>query len=78
MITVKSLGKNRCIWCAQEKDGVDVEMQDGSLKGFLCRGDFWKLLKSRDGNGKVHHVVEGERSEQKAEAESREDISASR
>lgn len=36
MLIVKKFTKGVCLWCASEKDGVEVEMQNGSLRGFLC------------------------------------------
>ena len=56
MLTVKKHGEGKCLWCAKDTEGVEVEFQDGSLRGFLCRSDFWRLLKQRsghkNGNGK--------------------------
>ena len=52
MLIIKKHGRDHCLWCASDKEGVHVEMQDGSLKGFLCKNDFWTLIKKRSDNGK--------------------------
>ncbi len=49
MITIKSSGVGRCVWCCQNKDGVVAEFEDG-LKGHLCWGDFRKAVKVREPN----------------------------
>lgn len=52
MLTLKSSGKSTCLWCAEEKEGVEMEMHDGSFKGFLCWTDFRQIVKARSQNGK--------------------------
>jgi len=46
MITIKSSGTGRCVWCCQKKDGLVAEFEDG-LQGHLCWGDFRKAVKVR-------------------------------
>lgn len=61
MMTVVRSGTGTCLWCAGQKEGVEVEFTDGSLKGFLCKADFWKLVKTRSIRGKENPV--GDKSE---------------
>ena len=47
MVTVESLKRDKCVWCAKEQEGVVVTFDDGSISGFVCWSDFRKLLKAR-------------------------------
>ena len=47
MVTIHSLNRDKCVWCAKVREGVQVSFSDGSLSGFVCWSDFRKLLKSR-------------------------------
>lgn len=54
MVTIKQFGKGNCLWCAKEKEGVEVTSDDRSFNGFLCLPDLKRLLrlKCAAGNGK--------------------------
>ena len=41
-------GEDKCVWCCQIKDGVDVAFDDG-LQGFFCWADFKKAVNARSG-----------------------------
>ena len=47
MLTLKKSGKGKCVWCMREKEGVEVEFADHSLKGFLCWLHFRKSVEAR-------------------------------
>ena len=36
-----------CIFCQKEKEGIDVEFEDGSFDGFLCLADLKRALRMR-------------------------------
>lgn len=61
MLSVKRVGNGICLWCATQKEGVEVEFADGSMKGFLCKADFWRLMKTRS-NGKGKHEESAKKS----------------
>ena len=46
MVKVNRSGVERCIWCTETKEGVDVVFDDG-LKGFWCKACFWRAIRVR-------------------------------
>ncbi|MCI0464515.1 MAG: hypothetical protein L0Z62_46890 [Gemmataceae bacterium] len=54
MISVefRAIGPGTCMWCKREKDEVlTVAFSDKSFSGPMCRGDFFKALSMKIGNG---------------------------
>jgi hypothetical protein len=45
MVTIKSYGEGTCIWCAKQREGVDLVSDDRSFTGFLCFADLKRLLR---------------------------------
>ena len=47
MLRILRFSDKRCFWCNAQKDCVDVEFDDKTFSGTLCRGDMWRLLRAR-------------------------------
>lgn len=52
MLKILRFSDKRCFWCNSQKDCVDVEFDDKTFSGTLCRGDMWRLLRARS-NGRT-------------------------
>jgi hypothetical protein len=52
MVSVKEAKNARCVWCAKNREGVQVSFSDGSLNAFVCWADFRKLVKARSEDGR--------------------------
>jgi len=52
MFKGRKIQTGTCLWCGQEKECIEVEFDDGSFKGLLCKTDFWRLAKTRS-NGRA-------------------------
>ena len=50
-ILIIRYGKGRCLITGQETEGVEVEFQDGSIRGFVSMKQFTKLLVARAESG---------------------------
>lgn len=46
MVHVKGFRVDVCVFCNRTSEGVEADF--GSLKGFLCKKDFFTALKARE------------------------------
>lgn len=46
MVTIDKCGQGRCMFCFEDREGVQAAFPDG-LKGFLCQKHFWQALRVR-------------------------------
>jgi hypothetical protein len=49
-VTIRDYREDVCMWCDRKGEGVECDF--GTLKGFLCRADFWRKLRA-NGERKV-------------------------
>lgn len=46
MITIEKCGEGRCVFCFEDREGVQATFPDG-LRGFLCQKHFWQAMRVR-------------------------------
>jgi DNA-binding helix-hairpin-helix protein with protein kinase domain len=45
MVTITNYGHSTCIWCAKQKEGVELSTKAGTFAGFLCFTDLKRMLR---------------------------------
>lgn len=52
MVTIEKCSEGRCMFCFQDREGVQAAFADG-LRGFLCQKHFWQAVRVRTAEAQV-------------------------
>ncbi len=63
MVTITNYGESTCIWCAKQKEGVEITTKDRTFAGFLCMADLQRMLRLTlaSNNGRANPSPSAER-----------------
>lgn len=52
MVTIEKCCEGRCMFCFQDREGVQAAFADG-LRGFLCQKHFWQAVRVRSSEAQL-------------------------